>query len=126
MFKAERTVILAKCEADSGDGTQMLEKVQQVMRGVLGREHLEYRKLLVIILSLPSTVCSAERSFSGLSRIKSKLRTTMRQTGMNAYAVCHLNKKFTDQIDLESIADEFIRAREVRSNICPTSEQAAQ
>ena len=85
MFKAERTVILAKCEADSGDGTRMLEKVRQVMRRVLGLELLGYRKLLVIILSLPSTVCSAERSFSGLSRFKSKLRTTMRQTGMNAY-----------------------------------------
>ena len=125
LFKAERTVVLAKCESDSGDGTRILEKVRQIMRGVLGRELLEYCKLLVIILSLPSTVCSAERSFSGLSRIKSKLCTTMRQTGMNAYAVFHLNKKFTDQLYLDSIADEFIREREGRPNICATSEQAA-
>ena len=34
LSKAERTVVPAKCEADSGDDARMSEKVRQVMRGV--------------------------------------------------------------------------------------------
>lgn len=50
----------------------------------------------------------------------------MWHTGMNAYTVCHLKKKFMDQQDLEPIADKLIRAREGRSNINSTSMQVAE
>ena len=43
---------------------------------------------------------------------------------MNSYAVCHLNKTFTDQLDLDAVADEFIRSRSTRSNLCASSAQA--
>ena len=46
------------------------------------------------------------------------------QISMNSYAVCHLNKTFTDQLDLDAVADEFIRSRSTRSNLCASSAHA--
>ena len=51
----------------------------------------EFAKLLRIILCMPVSTCTAERSFSGLRKLKSYLRSTMTQERLNHVAVisCH-------------------------------------
>ena len=121
LFKSEREILRARLMSLGKDFK--MGPILEIMRSEIGQVLAQYRTLLVLLLTLPTTVCSAERSFSGLSRIKSKLRTTLSQICMNSYAVCHLNKSFTDQLDLNAVADEFIRSRNTRSRLCATSEQ---
>ena len=61
--------------------------ILEIMRSEIDQVLAQYRALFVLVLTLPTTVFSAERSFSGLTRIKSKLRTTLSQIGKNSYAI---------------------------------------
>ena len=108
LFKCAREVLRAGLISLGKDFK--MGPILVIMRSEFGQVLAQYRTLIVLVLTLPTTVCSAERSFSGLSRIKSELRTTPSQIGMNSYAVCHLNRSFTDQLDLNAVAIEFIRS----------------
>ena len=122
LFISERDILRARLMSLGKDFK--MEPILNIMRSEIGEVLVQYRALLIIVLTLPTTVCSAERSLSGLAGINSKLRTTLSQISMNSYAVCHLNKTFTEQLDLDAVADEFIRSRSTRSNLCASSAQA--
>ena len=64
--------------------------------------------ILLILCTLPVTFCSAERSFSGLKRIKTTLRSTMGNEHLSSLALLHLHRD-TD-IRIEGIVDEFARS----------------
>ena len=68
-----------------------------------------------IFLTVPTTVASAERSFSKLKLLKSYLRLTMSQERLNALALISIEKEFFENIDYESIKDEFASKNERRS-----------
>lgn len=53
------------------------------------------------------SVASAKRSFSKLKLLKSYLRSTMSQERLNALALISIENEFLDNIDYESIIDEF-------------------
>lgn len=76
----------------------------------------EVIKLLNIILTIPVSTCTAERSFSALRRIKTYLRNTMTQQRLNNYMVVHVNREIADDLELENIADIFINRAVVRQN----------
>ena len=63
--------------------------------------------LLLILCTLPVTSCSAERSFSGLKRIKTTLRSTMGNERLSGLALLHLHRDI--DIRVEGIVDEFAR-----------------
>ena len=63
--------------------------------------------LLLILCTLPATSCSAERSFSGLKRIKVTLRSTMSNEHLSSLALLHLHRDIN--IKGEDIVDEFAR-----------------
>ncbi|XP_052184180.1 uncharacterized protein LOC127796197 [Diospyros lotus] len=52
-----------------------------------------------ILLTIPVTVASAERSFSKLKLIKTYLRSTMSQDRLNGLAMLSIEKKMLDQLD---------------------------
>ncbi|EER16742.1 conserved hypothetical protein [Perkinsus marinus ATCC 50983] len=83
----------------------------------------QLRRLFITLLVLPASTCSAERAFSALPRIKTKLRTTISQDALNSYAICGINRSFCDELSLEALADEFIQARNGRINVCALSTQ---
>ena len=56
---------------------------------------------------LPATSCSAERSFSGLRRLKTYLRSTMGQTRLSNLALLHLERPTTNKVDVNRIVDIF-------------------
>ena len=63
--------------------------------------------LLHIGCVLPITTCEAERSFPGLRRIKSYMRSTMHEDRLTGHALMHLHHSV--EIDLKEIVELFIR-----------------
>ena len=60
-----------------------------------------------ILLTIPVTVASGERSFSKLKLIKSYLRSTMSQERMNGLAMLSIEKALVDDIDYTSLINTF-------------------
>jgi hypothetical protein len=60
-----------------------------------------------ILLTIPVTVASAERSFSKLKQLKNCLRSTMLQERLNGLAMCSIEKDILDKIDLDTVLKDF-------------------
>ena len=65
------------------------------------------RELLRILCTLPVTSCSAERSFSGLKRIKTAMRSTMGNDRLTSIALLHLQRDVS--VEVPTVIDEFAR-----------------
>ena len=61
-----------------------------------------------ILLTIPVTVASAERSFSKLKLLKSYLRSTMTQERLNDLATIALESDMLEKIDYEDVIESFI------------------
>ncbi|XP_048503020.1 uncharacterized protein LOC125498784 [Beta vulgaris subsp. vulgaris] len=60
-----------------------------------------------ILLTIPVTVASAERSFSKLKLLKSYLRSTMVQERLNGLALIAIENDLLETIQYEDLVDEF-------------------
>ncbi|XP_074288250.1 uncharacterized protein LOC141613416 [Silene latifolia] len=69
-----------------------------------------------ILLTIPVTVASAERSFSKLKLLKSYLRSTMLQERLNGLALIAIEKDLLKKIDYENLIDIFA-SRKARRRI---------
>ena len=54
--------------------------------------------LVKIMLTLPASTCTAERSFSGLRRLNSYLRLRMKQQPFNSVAIMNVYMKETKDL----------------------------
>jgi hAT family C-terminal dimerisation region len=72
----------------------------------------EVINLLRLYLTLPVTSCTAERSISGLRRLKTYLRSTVTQKRLNHLAALHCHRE--QSIDFEEICNLFIQRNEMR------------
>jgi hypothetical protein len=61
-----------------------------------------------VLLTIPVTVASAERSFSKLKLLKSYMRTTMTQQRLNDLATISLESEVLEKIDYKNIIEDFI------------------
>lgn len=61
-----------------------------------------------VLLTIPVTVASAERSFSKLKLLKSYMRTTMTQQRLNDLATISLESEVLEKIGYEDIIEDFI------------------
>jgi hypothetical protein len=61
-----------------------------------------------VLLTIPVTVASAERSFSKLKLLKSYMRTTMTQQRLNDLATISLESEILEKISYEDIIEDFI------------------
>ena len=68
-----------------------------------------------IMLRVPVTVASAERSFSKLKLLKTYLRSSMSQERLNGLAMLCIEKDTLDGIDLDAIIDDFASKNARRS-----------
>ncbi|CAL9216899.1 unnamed protein product [Arabidopsis halleri] len=62
---------------------------------------------LRILLTIPITVASAERSFSKLMLLKSHLRASMSQDRLNGLALMAIENNFLEELDCETLIDDF-------------------
>ena len=65
------------------------------------------RALVTILCTLPVTSCSAERSFSGLKRIKTAFRSSMTTQRLTALMLLTLHPDIP--VDIPAAVDEFCR-----------------
>jgi len=67
-----------------------------------------------ILLTIPVTVASAERSFSKLKLLRNCLRSTMLQERLNGLAMCSIEQDILDDINLDTVLEDFA-SRNARS-----------
>ena len=72
----------------------------------------EFGKIIELILVLPATNATSERSFSKL-----KLHSTMSQARLNHYMIFSVYKEHVDTLDLPAPAKEFVLRYPKRENI---------
>ena len=122
-LKLHRDMLVDKASADG----EILDDFESVVvfltknatfRGII----TEVSSLIRIVLSLPVSSCSAERSFSGLRRLKTYLRSRMTQERLNAVALMNTHKDILDSLDIDSLVNDFISKTSVRKNSFMLSE----
>ena len=73
--------------------------------------------VLILIMVLPSTNAISERSFSALKRLKTYLRSTMKQDRLNHLLLLHVHKDRTDLLSLTHVAEQFVSSSEHRLSV---------
>ncbi|XP_068108911.1 zinc finger MYM-type protein 1-like [Hyperolius riggenbachi] len=64
-----------------------------------------------VMLTIPVTVASAERSFSKLKLIKSYLRSTMAQSRLCSLAILSIEKEIASTMDYEDLINDFAQQK---------------
>ena len=65
-------------------------------------------RLIKIALTLPLTSTSAERAFSKLKLIKSRLRTTMQQERLESLMLMSIEDDLLEQLDVDKLVQLFV------------------
>ncbi len=74
-------------------------------------------RLMQLVLVMPATNATSERSFSALRRVKSYLRSTTGQERLNYLMLLHVHSDKTDKLDLKSVLNDFVQDSAHRSTI---------
>ena len=113
-LKVLRTLYIEKTDDGEKPSIQVLKRILQSLTPT--QLHLVDMvcwtfQLLII---MPATNATSERSFSALIRIKTYLRSTMSQARLNHLMVLHYHQDWTDSLDLKEVGNDFISANESR------------
>ena len=73
--------------------------------------------VMKLVLVMPATNATSERSFSAMRRVKSYLRSTMGQERLNYLMTLHVHKESTDSLNLVQVANEFVSDNESRQRV---------
>ena len=77
----------------------------------------EVVKLVSLVLVMPATNATSERSFSALRRVKTYLRGSMKQSRLNHLMVLHVHRELTDNLDLIACSNDFVVNNEHRFRV---------
>ena len=103
--------------------TKKPQSLADAVKTVVGMEKAAQRmvpravRLLRLLLCLPASSATAERSFSALRRLKTWLRATMTQTRLNSVAVCHVHRKRVADVDTDRVAAAFVSLNSRREKV---------
>ena len=91
--------------------------IVEILKNTTGAQTLldQVCRLTKLLLVVPATSATAERSFSALRRLKTYLRATMGQPRLNSLLVLHCHQDRADRLNLKAISQEFVCASEQRS-----------
>ena len=105
------------CKAINENDVLCLRTIVQVLRKPEVKIHLsEVVRLAKLILVLPATNATSERTFSLMKLIKSYLRATMKQSRLNHLMILSSYKYRLDQLDLLKILSSFVSVNEKRKH----------
>ena len=77
----------------------------------LHRVYAELYELYRIFVTLPVTTASCERSFSKLTIVKNKLRSTMSQDRLQSLLILSVESDLTDKVPFEPVVERFALMR---------------
>ena len=92
------------------DVVKLLQDLENSRRLALS-EVIKLGKLLLVMLATNAVI---ERSFSAIKRVKTYLRSTTSNNRLNHLMVLHVHKERVDELDLVSIANEFMGDSDIR------------
>ena len=101
---------LAQLHAGSEKALDDVQAVLEYLQSMLSAErdyYCEVIKLVKLILVMPATNATSERSFSALRRLKTWLRSTTGQARLNWSMILHVHRDKTDTLLMSSVANEF-------------------
>ena len=78
----------------------------------------QLQKLLILLLTIPVTVASAERSFSKLKLIKSYLRSKMQQSRLTNLAILSIENKLAKTLDTSELIKKFASVNATHKRKC--------
>jgi hypothetical protein len=118
--KLQRQLMLLQDVCEGTDIKTVHDVVSVFRRDTSGMTSMlldEVAKLVKLFLVLPSSSCSAERSFSTLRRLKTYLRSTMTAERLNSVTVLHIHKELTADLNIDQLIKEFVSANDARRAI---------
>ena len=95
------------------DATVVFQKMVPEVRAMFD----QVETLLRLLLVCPASSAEAERSFSGLRRLKTWLRSTMNQTRLNSVCICHIHQDLLDAIKINDLLNDFCSRSDVRMKL---------
>ena len=119
VLKMQLTILQAEFTKSKHSKPQTLQDIKDFISTLEGNRSLlsEVVKLITLVLVMPATNASSERSFSALRRVKTYLRSTMSQSRLNHLMILHVHKKCTEKLDLMKVASDFVQNNEHRYNL---------
>ena len=102
-----------------GRGSRSLQEVVTAFRELdAGTKTMlpNVERLLRLLLVLPASSATAERSFSSLRRLKTWLRSSMTQRRLNDVAILHVRKDRAAKVSPRTVAAEFVSLNPTRVN----------
>ena len=112
--------LLAVATEDAGykEGQVDLMKVMHILRNFVSKEAISQVLILAkLLLVVPATNATSERTFSTLRRIKTYLRSTMSNNRLNHNMVIHIHGQDDKEIDINAGMKEFIQKNDRRKYI---------
>ena len=73
-------------------------------------------KVIKLLLVMAATSTTAERSFSSMRRLKTWIRSTMKQKRFSSLAILSTHKDLTDEINFAEVGNTFVSGHEYRYN----------
>lgn len=92
------------------DVVKILKKMKPEVRSMIP----SVVNLCRLLILSPAASVEAERSFSGLRRLKTWLRNSMSQQRLNSVAVCHTHQEILDQLKIDDLVDDYINKSSIR------------
>ena len=105
----------------TADAVHALKEMPPEVRGLFDQVETLVRLLMVV----PISSAEAERSFSGLRRLKTWLRSTMTQKKLNGIALCHIHQERLDRLDRQKIAQQYVQGNERRRDVFGSFSESA-
>ncbi|CAG2203109.1 unnamed protein product [Mytilus edulis] len=118
-LRTQLQMLSVNFECDGNKGEAVFSDITNFFKALSKGERIwlgEVVKVLQLVLVMPATNATSERSFSSLRRMKTYLRSTMTQSRLNNLMVLNVHKEKTDHLNLVAVAREFV-FKENRRNI---------
>ena len=93
-------------------------EVANLLKNTYGAQQLldQVWRLTKLLLVVPATSATAERSFSALRRVKTYLRATIGETRLNSALVIRCHQDRADSLNIVDITRDFVCATDSRAN----------
>lgn len=107
-------------------GNMTIEDVIRFMQSLnMAQRHFvsEVNTITKLMLLAPATNAVSERSFSALKRLKTYMRSTMRDDRLFYLMILHIHKHLTDKLDLVEVANRFVGNNDSRKKLFGTFSQ---
>ena len=117
-FEKQNNQDVATDAASIGTKLSVNQTLKQVLPGLV--------KTVKLVLLIPATSCSAERSFTSLRRLRTYLSSTMTQKRLNHLAILHNHTSRVDYLDLDEIIDLWREVSQTRQNAVASKIEAEE